>query len=104
MLRLIIRQTRCPSPRGDLERQHSCFKICKDIVAAIASYVKRFVCMRPLGYFLTCSLVDCVFYMKQEQSEPATFDEQLGLQKLFKEIKHVLETLAPSVGLRSASS
>jgi hypothetical protein len=80
------------------ERQRSCFNICKNIVAAIASYVKRFVCKCPIGYFLTCSLVDCVFHMKQEQTEPSTFAEQVDLQELFKEIKDVLESLAMSVG------
>ncbi|KAJ9606264.1 hypothetical protein H2200_009225 [Cladophialophora chaetospira] len=86
------------NPRADPKRQRSCFNICKSIVAAIASYVERFVCKRPVGYFLTCSLVDCVFYLKQEQTEPSTFAEQVDLRDLFKEIKDVLESLALSVG------
>ncbi len=67
-------------------------------MAAIAAYVERFVCKRPIGYFLTCSLVDCVFHLKHEQAEPSTFAEQTDLQELFKMVKEVLETLAMSIG------
>ena len=54
--------------------------------------------MRPIGYFLTCSLVDCVFHLKQDQTEPPTIIEQVEMQELFKEIKRVLETLSLTVG------
>ncbi|OQV04118.1 hypothetical protein CLAIMM_09057 isoform 1 [Cladophialophora immunda] len=97
-LRLIIRQTRVSSARGDVERQRSCFSICKDIVAAIASYMKHFLCMRPIGYFLTCSLVDCIFHLKQDHIDQSTWLDQTELQKVFVEIARLLETLALSVG------
>ncbi|OAP62020.1 hypothetical protein AYL99_04223 [Fonsecaea erecta] len=97
-LRLIIRQTRVSSAQGDIERQRSCVSICKDIVGAIASYMKHFLCMRPIGYYLTCSLVDCVFALKREHIDQSPWLDQTGLQKVFVEIGRLLETLAMTVG------
>ncbi|EXJ75452.1 uncharacterized protein A1O5_02148 [Cladophialophora psammophila CBS 110553] len=67
-------------------------------LVAITSYMKHFLCMRPIGYFLTCSLVDCIFHLKQEQIGRSTWLDQTELQKIFGEITHLLETLALSVG------
>ena len=97
-LRLIIRQGKVSSPQGDLERQRSCFSICKHIIAAIASYMKNFVCMRPIGYFLTCSLVECVFHIKHEPSSQWSLVDQADLQKTLELVSNLLETLAVYVG------
>jgi hypothetical protein len=74
--------------------------ICKDIVAAIAAFMKNFVCMRPMGYFLTCSLVDCIFHIKQEQAcaTQSFVVDQTELQELYGKITNLLETLSFSVG------
>lgn len=57
--------------------------------------MKNFVCMRPIGYFLTCSLVDCIFHIKQE---PSSILDPTELQNLYGEITSLLETLSLSVG------
>jgi hypothetical protein len=60
--------------------------------------MKNFVCMRPIGYFLTCSLVECVFYIKHEQSSQWSLADQADLQGTLEKVSTLLETLAVFVG------
>jgi hypothetical protein len=60
--------------------------------------MKNFVCMRPIGYFLTCSLVECVFHIKHEQSSQWSLVNQADLQETLEKVSKLLETLAVFVG------
>ena len=54
--------------------------------------------MRPIGYFLTCSLVDCAFHLKQVQLSHSTSVDQADLQEVLDSFTNLLETLALTVG------
>jgi hypothetical protein len=54
--------------------------------------------MRPIGYFLTCSLVECVFYIKHEQSSQWSLADEGDLQGTLEKVSDLLETLAVFVG------
>jgi hypothetical protein len=54
--------------------------------------------MRPIGYLLTCSLVDCAFHLKQVQLSRSTSVDQAEMQEVLDNFTNLLETLSLTVG------
>lgn len=96
LLRVTIRQSRILSAQADLERRRSRFSVCQNIIAAVACFLDHLCCVRPVGYILTCTLVECVFHIKDETSEPIKCVDPQDSNHTLDEAVNQLEKLALS--------
>jgi hypothetical protein len=100
-LRLSIRHKTASPPSADLQRRRSCFYLAKAIVEAIAKYMSLYSSYRPSGFVLTCSLVECIYYIVPKQLDQSDVIPLNTIQSTLREAGNLLRTLSHTVGAAS---
>ena len=96
LLRMIIRQNPLTAPKT-LESAHFCAFLASDTIEAIATFVENSSNLNCFGYFMTASILECMYHLVQMLQNSSLATDRAAALSSFQAAYQLLEDLATTV-------